>query len=226
MKRIEKTILKISLCLCLTSFLTGCGIVSILGTTSGSEEVIKAKFDITERYDDKILVLVNQPGWINPPVNLRREITNKLNAYMRTYFKKFPVQNIIDYETVAQMRNSDMDFDNRSVLELAEMFDAGLVLYVEISDFNLIRLTVDEHYSLEMKTSSVLYDGNSGQVLWPQTKGDSIVSLEIECERGIEQIVLKITTANAHCILRNFYDCPKHKYRVIEERRQFIIEQW
>jgi hypothetical protein len=207
-------------------FCSGCGLVSVLGTPSGSEELVEAKFDISQRYDDKILVLVNQPAWMNSPVNYRRELTNKMNSYMRLYFKDMPAENIIEYETVKQTRSMDIDFDNRNVIELGEMFDAGLIMYVEVLEFDMLRLTAEEYYTAEIKTVAMLYDGNTGDLLWPEIKGDSVTSLEIEFEKGVEATMAKLATANAHCILRNLYDCKKHQYKVIEEKRQYEIEDW
>ncbi|MFI4912484.1 MAG: hypothetical protein ACIAQZ_12530 [Sedimentisphaeraceae bacterium JB056] len=204
----------------------GCGIVSVLGTPSASEEVVEAKFDISQRYGEKILVLVNQPSWVNSPVNLRKEITNKVNSYMRVYFEDLPEDSIIEYDTVKEKRSSDMDFDNRDVVELAEMFDAGVVLYIELLEFDILRLTSQGYYSAEMKTFSVLYDGKDGSVLWPETKAESVISLGIECEKGVEQTMVRLSTAAAHCTLRNFYDCLRHKYKVIEEKRQYEMDEW
>jgi hypothetical protein len=160
------------------------------------------------------------------PVNYQKELTNKINSYMRVYLEDMPVSDIIDYDTVKDKRASDVNFNNRSVVELGEMFGAGTILYVEILEFNMLRLSAEGYYSVELRTMAVLYDAAGGKVLWPDTKGESVVSLEIECEKGVEATMVRLATANAHCILRNFYDCKRQKYKVIEEKKQYQLEDW
>lgn len=204
----------------------GCGLVSVLGTPSGTEEAIKAKYDISQKYNEKIVVLVNQPHWVDSPLNMQKEITDKINAYFRVHFKKMPETSIINYETIKEARAGNVDLTTMSPIEIGQKFDAGLILYVEIIDFSFSQLSAGTYYSAEMKTSSALYDGRTGEVLWPQQKGESIVSLVVEAEKGVPQTVARLATANAHCILRNFYDCKRVKYRIVDEQKQFDAEQW
>ncbi len=203
----------------------GCGLVALLGTPSGTEETIPAQYDISQSYDEKILVLVNQPGWVDSPVNMRKEITNKINAYFKVYFKKMPQTSIIDYETVKEVTGGDFTLENMMPAEIAKKFDAGLVLYVEIIDYQFMRLTSD-NFSADIKTVSTLYDGHTGNVLWPKERGGSVVSLAVELEKGAEKTIARLAVANAHCILRNFYDCRRVKYRVPEETKGYEIEAW
>lgn len=222
----RKNTLKILLCLLPALFCSGCGIISILGTPSASEEVVEAKYDVSSRYEEKILVIVNQPSWVNSPINLRKELTNKINSYMRIYFEGMPEESIIEYDDVKSKRSRDLNFDDKDAVELGEIFDAGLIIYVEVLEFDFSRLTAGDYYSAEMKTFTVLYDGVTGDALWPKTKVDSVVSVELECEKTVGGTMTRLATANAHCILRNFYDCKRQKYRVMEEKKQFDNEQW
>lgn len=203
----------------------GCGLVSVLGTPSGSEETVPAQYDISQKYNEKVLVLVNQPGWVNSPVNMRKEITNKINAYFKVFFKDMPETSLIDYDTVRQTINADFTLDNLNPVEVAKKFDAGLVLYVDIVNFNFMRLT-SENFSAEMQTVSTLYDARTGEILWPKERGGSMVSLVVELEKGVEATIARISTANAHCILRNFYDCRRVKFRVPQETRRYEMEEW
>jgi hypothetical protein len=69
---------------------SGCnlaGVVPVLGTPTRYEKKIPPEYDLAQHEDQKILVLVNQPGWLGAQANLRYYLTEAINEHLTARVK-------------------------------------------------------------------------------------------------------------------------------------------
>jgi hypothetical protein len=205
----------------LTAFWVGCNSVAgLLGNVSSeteSEKVTPAEFKLAET-EGKIAVLVQQPGWIKTPMDLRIPLTKYINISFKESVE-LKEDRLIDYKDVLNARLQLPDDKRDEPNEIAAKLGAKYVLYVQIMDFDLSTFAEKDFYNGLMKTNASLLD-EKGNRIWP--KDESRASMvEIEDEKGtIESSVNKLTAATAHCITRYFYDCKTIRFRVPEEHKE------
>ncbi|MCX5635404.1 MAG: hypothetical protein NTW55_06180, partial [Planctomycetota bacterium] len=60
----------------LSLFHGGCGVAARMGTPTSHEIKIPAQYDIMKNKGDKILILAEQPGWLNVQVDMRSYLTD------------------------------------------------------------------------------------------------------------------------------------------------------
>ena len=64
----------VSIMLASIFFNSGCGLVGIVTLPTRHEKKITAEYDLGQQRKQKLLVLVNQPVWLNAEVNLRSHL--------------------------------------------------------------------------------------------------------------------------------------------------------
>lgn len=207
-------------------FCEGCGVVGLVGTPTRHERKIKAEYDLTKHREQKILVLVYQPVWLNAQVNFRYHLTAKINDSL-TQKLDIPAKYLIRYEEVSAFRAGRADFASLSPIEVGAALNAETVLFVMVDDCELNRMGEADYYKGFLSVRSSLHDVASGKRLWPTSaKGKSVkVGFEVE-PRGLEAAVNRLARALAHCTVRYFYDCPEDKFKIGDERSGIGWESW
>ena len=102
---------------------------------------------------------------------------------------------------------------------LGRQVGAGLVLYVRLEDFEAINLHGDKIYSGQMRARAVLIDSQTEKIVCPMDAEGIVADVATDLStEGRENLVITLTAAAAHCVVRHFYTCSRHEYRVNEER--------
>jgi len=199
-------------------FYSGCGVVGIVGTPTNYEKKIPAEYDLAEHKDQKILVLVNQPAWLNAQVNLRYYLTRAINKNL-TAKVKIPPEYLVSYSELSEFRSNKSDFLSLSPVEVGEALDANMVLLVEIGSYELNRIAETSYYEGFLGVQSAFLDVATGEKIWPESAKSKSVKVGFEVEtRGREIAVRRLTAASAYCLVRYFYDCPKNEFKIADER--------
>ncbi len=224
MKKMRK--LSIFPVLIVVFFLSGCQIVGILGTTRSSEEKIPAEYNLTEHTGQKILVLVNQPTYLNAEVNLRFYLTETINKYLTKKIGILP-EYLVGYNELSEFRSNKSDFSLLPPIQVGEALDANMVLLVVVEDYQLNEIAETGYYKGNLNTQAVLLDTAAGEKLWPKSaKSKSIkVGFEIE-DSGREVATTRLAEASAYCLVRYFYDCPKDKFKIADDRSGVGWQNW
>ena len=93
-----------------------------------------------------------------------------------------------------------------------------MLFYVEIMEYEMVRLHKQDYYMGGLTARGVLMDVNTGEVLWPKEKTGRIVRTAVDFEKeGRSRILWRLTTATSHCMVRELYNCPKPTYSIAEE---------
>ena len=219
---------KVSVALILAVFLFpgGCGLVARLGTPSEREKKIPADYNLAEREDQKILVLVNQPAWLETDVNLRFRLTE---AIIGTLVKGAEIsdESFIGYGKLFEFRSGRSGFSLLSAVEVGKALDADMVLLVEISDYELNKIAGANYYNGSLNAQSALFETATGMKLWPKLERSKSIKVGFEVERyGREAGASRLVADTAHAVTRHLYNCPKNKFKFFDDRNVVGWEEW
>ncbi len=206
-------------------FSSGCGLVSLFGTPGPDETKIPAEYNLAGRKGQKILVLVNQPYWLDSQTNLRYYLTDAVNLNLAVV-TKIPPNQLISYNEVSEFRSRRSDFSSLSPVDVGRALDANMVLLVNIENYRLHELPEAGYCKGSLDASASLFDTATGDKIWPKdAKGRNIkVGFDIE-NRGQEAAVRRLVAGCAYCAVRYFYDCPKNKFKIADEEQDLGWEK-
>ena len=217
---------------CLSTFaflISGCqyaGIVSLLGTPGHYERQVPAEYDLAEHTDQKILVLVDQPAYLGADVNLRYYLTGAIN---KNLVEKVGIdaERLVSYSELSEFRSTSQGFSLLSPVQIAEALNANVVLLVVIEDYQLSQLAEADYYKANLSARAVLLEAATGNKLWPQSAESKTVKVGFDIEdRGREVATARLVTASAYCLVRYFYDCPKNRFNIADDRSGIGWENW
>ncbi|OQA03235.1 MAG: hypothetical protein BWY69_00580 [Planctomycetes bacterium ADurb.Bin401] len=195
----------------------GAGILGNLSSERDSEKNTPAEFDLSDT-EGKIAILVNQPGWIKTPVDLRVVLTNGIN-FALTEKVEIPKARLFEYTEVLNSRMKLAEEINNEPNALAPKIGAEYVLDVQIMDFDLSTFAERDFFNGLLTVKACLLDAK-GEKLWPEGNEYRTITVQIEDEKGtIESSVAKLSAAAAHCITRYFYDCKMVRFHIQEEKK-------
>ena len=207
-------------------FWGGCGIVAVMGTSTNYEKKVPAEFELAKHRDQKILVLVNQPGWLNAEVNLRYYLTEAINKKLIEKLK-IPSKHLVAYSQLSEFRSNQRNFSSLSPVEVGGGLGADMVLLVTIADYQLRGMTEADYYKGHLNTETILIDVATGEKLWPKSAKSKSVKVGFEVERNGQQAAVKrLASACAYCMTRYFYDCPKKKFKIADDKSGVGWESW
>ena len=207
-------------------FYGGCNVVTRLATPTNSEMKIAAEYDLGRHQDQKILVLVNQPSWLNAQMNLRYYLTEAMNKKLTTKVR-IPSDRLVDYSELSEFRSNKDDFSLLSDVQVGKALGADIVLLIVIDGYRLDELADSGYYSGFAAAKAALFETVKGKELWPDSKtGKSIkVGFEVE-KRGREVAIERLAASLAHCTVRYLYNCPKTRFKIIEDKSGASRENW
>jgi len=207
-------------------FCGGCGLVSILGTSRSHEKKIAAEYDLTGHRGRKILILVNQPAYLNARANLRYHLTKAIREKL-TGKIKIPQERIIAYNELSQFRSGQPNFSLLLPGEVGEALGADLVLLVTVQDYQLNEMARTGYYKGFLDAQAALVDTATGEKLWPKSAKSKSIKVGFEVESGTrEAAVSRLSSALAYCTTRYFYDCPREKFRIADDKSGVGWEDW
>jgi hypothetical protein len=199
---------------------------SALITPHSHEKEIPAEYDLTKHTDQKILVLVDQPAYLNVEINLRYYLTRAMHESL---IAKIGIRReyIVPYNELSEFRSNKGDFSLLSHVEVGEALGADMVLLIVVEDYQFDEMVETNYYRGFLDAQAVFLDTATGEKLWPETaKSKSIkVGFEVE-ERGREVAVERLVAACAYCTTRYFYDCPKGKFKIFDDKSRIGWESW
>jgi len=204
-------------------FSGGCGFLSLFGTPGPDETKIPAEYKLAERKGQKILVLVNQPYWIDSKANLRYYLTDAINQNLEAIIK-IPSNQLISYNDLSEIRSRKSD---SSPVDIGKVFDANMVLAVNIENYQLQEFSEAGYCKGRLDVSAALFDTATGEKVWPNgaSKGKiARVGFDIE-NRGPDIAVRRLAAGSAYCVVRYFYDCPKNKFKIADEEQDLGWEK-
>ncbi len=199
----------------------GCNVVGFLVSPSAHERKVKAEFRLTERQKGRILVLVDRSRSGSVPVGFASQL---LDTVRQRLVKKARIKEkylvVIDGTSPENANASRLI--KSSPAEVAR--DAGVetVLYVEIQDCKIVGMVEKDYYEGSVTCRAALLDSSGGRILWPDDGGGRLIRVRVELETRGRQVVLnRLAGSASHCIVRNFYDCPRTSYRTADEVAEF-----
>jgi len=209
-------------------FCIGCGgydtIASVLSNPTANEKKTPAEYDLTEHKGQKILVLVEQPAWLEAKVNLRYYITRQINA---VFEQKAGIKDefLIDYEEVSKYRSGISG--QGGPLEMARGLKADVVLVVTVEDFSLIQLAAKNYYMGALSARTGLFSAGSGKKLWPESQESKLIKVGFEVEdKGREAAIERLAFACAYCTVRYLHDCPANRFKIPDDKSGMGWRNW
>ncbi|MHC4060356.1 MAG: hypothetical protein ACYSR6_01920, partial [Planctomycetota bacterium] len=196
----------------------GCGFISILATPTRHEQKVPAEYALQNHTNEKILVLVHQPGWLDARTNLRYHLTDAIHKEL---FEKIriPPMHVIPYGKLSEFRSERPDFLSLSAAEVGTALGADMVLFVRIDGYELSRFAETNYYIGFLNGQSNLYEASTGRRLWPTSDRSKPVRVGFDVGSGNrEAAVGRLANAVAHCTVRYFYDCPLDEFKIGDDR--------
>jgi len=184
---------------------------------------IPAEYDLAAHKSERILVLVNQPGWLRAGSNLRYHLAEKLSEGL-TRKVRVSRDRLVTYDALWKFRSEHPDFSELSPVEVGAAVGADLVLFVAIEGYELEKEPDTNYYSGSLAFRSALYNTATKETLWPKSDGGRrlVVGFEVE-SRGREAAVQRLVSAAAHCTTRYLYGCPLDEFAISEDQSNI---QW
>jgi len=210
-------------------FSSGCQyapIASLLGTPGYYEQKIPAEYDLSEQKDQKILILVDQPGSVNSRVNMRYYLTESIRKNLVERIK-ITEDNLVGYSELFAFRSKREDFSSLSPQEVGKALGANLVLFVVIEDYQITAQDEGGCYNGSLRGQAALFDAATEEKLWPKTGKSKMVSVGFEFEaRGQDVANARLINSLAYCTTRYLYNCPKSKFSIPDDRSGIGWESW
>lgn len=224
----KRTILSVIIGTAIVAAVGGCGLPAVLGTPSAYEQKVEAEYNLAEiDRKAKVLVLVEQPGWIQSSHNLRQSVSGAL-AEDITEKIKLSQRNLVPYEKLIEHRNAyGMGFSALDPAEVGRMLGADLVLAVTIDGYQMDAMADSGYYRGAMTTSSRIVEVDSGRQVWPESVygAGKVVRVGFEVESRVTA-VKRLAESTSHCIVRYLYDCPGPDFRSPDDLNRGSWDDW
>jgi len=206
-------------------FCGGCSIAGLMSSPGAYEKKIPAEYDLAKHAKQKILILVDQPGWINAQVNLRYYLTEAISRNLIRNIKPH-ADNLVSYDELADYRSNQPNFLSLSPVETGKALHADVVLAVTIQDYQLAELGQTGYYKAHLYAQAALFDTAADKKLWPSENSRSVkVGFEAE-GYSKEMAVGRLVTACANCITRYFHPCYRDNFKIADDISNAGWENW
>lgn len=200
--------------------------IGVLSTPTRHERTIPAEYDLSARKGKKILVLVEQPIWLEAEVNFRYQLTNKINDRLIKDIK-FEQEQLVSYDELSRYRSTQPDFSLLSPVEVGKALEADFVLLVVLNRYKLNRVVESNYYNGLLDSGVVLLDVVSTDKLWPVDDKSKIIKVGFDAKTGDRKTANnRLVDALTHCIVRYLYNCPKDRFKIAEDRTNIDWENW
>ena len=193
-----------------------CGVAAFLagGCADGIYGKVRPAYDLAAHQDKKILIWVEASRSAVADVDAPDKLAETLGGYLIAN-AKIKSSNIV----LSQGNQHGLSGMSQTLETAVSGTDAGLVLFVQIEEYELLPLNVDNFYSGRMLTRAVLLDAYTQAVIWPASQKGKPHDIVVELGKGGRDAVLsQMTKSTAHCIVRNLYPIMKMHYKNSDER--------
>jgi len=210
-------------------FHSGCklgAVVGLMGSPTNYEKKVPAEYDLTQRKKQKILVLVDQPAYLNAQVNLRYYLTKAMSKNLTDRVRISP-EYLVSYSELSEFRSNQPNFSLLLPTEVGKALGADMVLLVVIEDYQLQKLPEEGYYKGFLGVQSILFDVATGEKLWPLSEEGKSIKVGFEVESGgQETAVYRLVSACAYCNVRYLYNCPKKEFKIADDRNVAGWKDW
>ena len=174
-----------------------------------------------------MLVIVENSAAAGADFDLQSGLSETINIFL-TKKARISSKFVVPLSELALLAEQEDDFSRLSPVEIGRKLDSGVVLYVQITNYNLYDADRRGYYSGSLVTRSILLDVSSGEVLWPESSTGRVVIAGFELETtGRAAAVERLVRTTAHCIVRNFYNCRKDRYKTNDEQTHYMsVDKW
>jgi hypothetical protein len=140
---------------------------------------------------------------------------------------EIPPEYLVSYSELSEFRSNQPNFSLLTPMQVGEALDANMVLLVSIEDYQLREMGGTGYYKGFLSARAVLLDTATGKKLWPESVESKGAEVGFEFEQhGQEVAITRLVTACAYCITRYFYNCPKDKFKIAEDKSGIGWENW
>jgi hypothetical protein len=200
-------------------FFQGCG-----GEWS-SKEKITAEFKFDAGKDKKVLVLVNQPSWLNAPPLLHQELTEQIQKRL-TIYAGLGAPNLVSYENLSEFRLQETAFSSMTAAQIGKALNADWVLVADLTDYKFV-VEESSYYGGTLTGRTFIINVDDSRKLWPADSESRKINVSFDIEdRGSEEALRRLAGAFAHCTTRYFFDCPKNKFKIAEDKSNPVWSEW
>ncbi len=209
-----------------TFYFGGCEIIGFIASPTYHEQKIPAQYKLKDHAKQGILVFVDKAPASGAQAALQADLSDMIGTFL---VKKAGVKSkyIVSYQEISQLQAQRKDFARLSPVQVGDILDVGLVLYVLIENYSLYRIADHDYHNGSLFTRSVLFDVSASRVLWPLDGDGKAVKAVVEFEnKGRKAALDRLTTTTAHCISRYLYDCSRAVFKTSAEQRDYNAEQW
>lgn len=192
--------------------LSGCAILSLLLSEGPFEKGMPPAYDLKKQQERKVLVWIECPRSANADFDLQEKLATAFQLYLvaRADF---------DSENIIQRPIDEGESLLLDPKKIARSQGAGYLLLVQVDKYEADSLQIRDYFAGELISRAVLYDVDLDQALWPSQPEGKMIHVAVEMEpEGRDALVNRLTSATAHCVLRNLYPCDKLKYKTADER--------
>ena len=225
MKKAGLIILSIYGCL----FMSGCVILDIgqiLTTPTYGEQKIPAQYDLKANSKDGILIYVEPSVGSGVTVASQAEVANIIKAYMMMK-AKIKGKYINPQTKVSLSGIENGEYEGLSPVQIGKKLSVGRVLHVRIENYGLYQMGGRGYYNGSMATRSMIYDIESGNVVWPADSNSRVIRTKVELELGGSKATSdRLVRAMGYCVVRNFYDCIRNQYRIKDEYEDYNEDKY
>ena len=204
----------------------GCNVFGWLVSETAHEQKVKAQFKLADYSNERVLVFVDSLRGLNDGYGLKEKLDTSIENYLikKVRLKK---ENILGKDELSELRSGRPDFDRMSPVVVGRELGAGKVLYVRMEKYDLYNIDGRDYYEGFLMTRSILFDVQTGAVVWPGSATGEVVRVKVELEtKGLDVALTRLTTATAHCITRFFYNCHKDRFKISEEQVIYEMTEW
>jgi hypothetical protein len=216
--KLNKNLKKLTLCVVFLVQLflcQGCNIFGFLATPGPFEKGVTPDCDLKPLLKQKTVFV-----WAEslPGSGADAGVARQLNQAILTQLRKKAGISEKSLLTQAALHTAVYD-RSQTPAALGRQAGADLVLYVRLEEFEVINLHGDKIYSGQMLARAILIDSQTEKIVCPAGAEGIVADVATDLSTvGREDMVMTLSAAAAHCIVRHFYTCPKNEYRVNEER--------
>ena len=192
--------------------LSGCAALGFLLSSGPFEKKIPPAYDLQSQQKRKVMVWVECPRSVNADYDLREKLLRAFQTQMVAK-AEFKAENLVP---MPDMDGRILSLDPKKV---ALREGARYLLLVQIDAYESDFLQIRDYYAGELIVRAILFDVDSDQIVWPKQSEGKMIHIAVEMEtKGRDALVRRLTSAAAHCVLRNLYPCEKLKYNAVDER--------
>jgi hypothetical protein len=191
----------------------GCTFLGFLLSPSASEQTIPPVFPLAEQKDNSIFLRVCASSGsgveVDVPELLSRAIAKDLRQKVKIPENRIHQATDTVGNTLCSWAQAEQE---------ARQAGAAFFLYVDIIEYELLVLHQKDYYMGKLTARCLLLDTRTGKTVWPAGESGHLVRAVVDFEKnGRSEILWRLITAASHCIVREFYNCPKPSYWSADE---------